>query len=497
MPVDGRAEMAGGGGRKGTGGRLVAPGEILLLGGQVGEGAIRVAIVQRIGEGRTVANLVRDLAEQFQRRAPDHGVLVDPQEAQRHKHGLLALLGNAEVVLEFLRPGDSGPLGSLHDDPRGLQLHVGGGHAQAAVGVQDGIAQQDFESVEEFHLGLGPRAVQRPNIAGGAVVVEHRHPALFFDVFGDDAGRVAADQGAAAAQHGPVHGVVGDQRQRTAIGLVQPQQADAAVYGRARVQAQTHLAVGIARAAVDVRLRIPPANPQPGALQLRSGLPHAVLQGLFHQARVGLIQRKLKTVAHEHAGNAWRAHIGRRMRVGHGPPDVLRRQAELLGKIAGDAVTESGREGTDVRRDEEEQSRPVIHCDDAVIDPVVYLGGHARAVTAQHLRRIRRDVHLDHGSAELRGAKTGNDAEKETPCAKQAHRRTLPALSIHTTWLPKASHSTRTSTPGVYGASRFSLEGSLCSSVRSPIPRRGCSLVASGADVFGVCPWPIAALECS
>ena len=46
--VHGLAEMGGGGGGEGGGGRLVAARLIFLLGGQVAEGAVGVADVERV-----------------------------------------------------------------------------------------------------------------------------------------------------------------------------------------------------------------------------------------------------------------------------------------------------------------------------------------------------------------------------------------------------------------------------------------------------------------
>ncbi len=93
-------------------------------------------------EGRAVADLVGDLAEQLHRRAPDDHVVVDAEETQRYEQGFRAVFGNAEVFLEFVRPLESGAFGSFDDDAAGVQLHFGCGGAQAPIGVEDGIAQE-------------------------------------------------------------------------------------------------------------------------------------------------------------------------------------------------------------------------------------------------------------------------------------------------------------------------------------------------------------------
>ena len=107
------------------------------------------------------------------------------------------------------------------------------------------------------------------------------------------------------------------------------------------------------------------------------------------------------------------------MGVRDGPPDVLSRQAQLFGQIVGNAVAKRGRKRTQVGGDEDERSRAVVERDDAMIQAVMHLGGHARTVTAQHLRRLRRDVDLDHRRAKFRGLQAAESREHEAQDVQQ------------------------------------------------------------------------------
>jgi len=225
-----------------------------------------------------------------------------------------------------------------------------------------------------------------------------------------------------------VHGIVGQQGQRAAVGLFQTHQSNAAVHWPGRIHAEAGLAVGVPGAAVDVGLRAAPPDAQFGRRQLLPGLPNAVRKCLFHQRRVAFIHGELEPVGHEQAGNAGRTDVRRRMGVRDRPPDVLPRQAQFLRQIAGDAVAKSWRERAEVGGNEEERSRAVVECDNAVIEMVVHLGGHARAVAAQHLRRLGGNVNLDHGRAELSGL-PGRCRRQEEDCRKNGLHRRRPPLN--------------------------------------------------------------------
>ena len=90
-----------------------------------------------------------------------------------------------------------------------------------------------------------------------------------------------------------------------------------------------------------------------------------------------------------------RSHVGRRMGVGGGPPDLRWLDARRPCQFLTESLVERRADRADIRGYEEERRGAIVHRDNAVVYPVMHPVRLARSVALKPLRRIGRNIHLD------------------------------------------------------------------------------------------------------
>src|SRR5262245_61402169 len=237
---------------------------------QVAEPAVGVAKVERVAEWRFVSNLQRNLAEQLDWAGPD-GCIVDPQETGGYPNHVDPASVPRTISVECFRPAEASLPGCLDPLLPKPEAHIGAARAERSIRVQDLVAQQDAEFAQ---MGIPQflHGVDRREVSGRTVDVEHRSTKFLLDVGGDDPRTVPTDLDERRTQDRAMHGVVGDQPDQPAVRTFQPDQADLAIGGAVRIKAQRDAAGDIAGPAVDVGSRGTRANRDTGGRQLRTSI---------------------------------------------------------------------------------------------------------------------------------------------------------------------------------------------------------------------------------
>src|SRR5689334_13060858 len=99
---------------------------------------------------------------------------------------------------------------------------------------------------------VGVDAVNRRDVAGRAVDVQHRSAEFLFHVRAHGAGTIAADQQILAVHHGPVHGIVHDQTDQVSVRALEANQVHLPVYGTVGVQSERYFSIDVLCPAVDI-----------------------------------------------------------------------------------------------------------------------------------------------------------------------------------------------------------------------------------------------------
>ena len=82
--------------------RLIAAFGVGCFRGQVQQGAVGKPEVERVREGGRVSHVYGDLAEEFQWRGPDDGVIIDGEAVDGHAYVCGAFLGDRRVFGQFV-----------------------------------------------------------------------------------------------------------------------------------------------------------------------------------------------------------------------------------------------------------------------------------------------------------------------------------------------------------------------------------------------------------
>src|SRR5271155_1787013 len=101
----------------------------------------------------------------------------------------------------------------------------------------------------------GVNAVDRRHIPLRPIDKKHWSADLLFYIIGDHARRIAADLEVSRPQHSPMHCVVCDKRNQSAVEILQSNEPDLPVNRTVRVQAQQDFSIYVSSPAIYVRRR--------------------------------------------------------------------------------------------------------------------------------------------------------------------------------------------------------------------------------------------------